>query len=101
MNFKKTQLLNEFYYIRLSNLRFVEAEHNIFHLKYSFCCPICYLFDSAARGGRIAPPLSTTPLTTNHYTCFCKTINWNGETKQRNCIPGNQSGRTWTWTEWI
>jgi len=56
MNFKQTQLLNLFYFIRLSNLRFVEVEHQIFHLKYSFCCPICYRFDSAARGRRITPP---------------------------------------------
>jgi len=53
MNFKKSQLFIEFPYIRLGNLKIVSAENKIFLWKYSFRRPVCCLFYSVTRGGRI------------------------------------------------
>jgi len=52
MNFKKSQLFIEFPYIRLGNLKLL-AQKIKFSVKILVSPPVCYLFLSAARGGRI------------------------------------------------
>lgn len=44
--------------------------NQIFHLKYPFCCPICWAFNSATWGSCTTPLLPTMPLISHNKTIF-------------------------------
>ena len=53
-------------------------EIKLFHLKNSFCCPLCYPLDYTARDDSTTPPPTTTTYATDarHYTAFPPTISY-------------------------